>query len=235
MSNVMNTEVLKNRLSRLPKLMIGLCLFGMSASIQIAAAIGTASWTALNQGIALHIPFTVGQVATAVSYIIIGIDLLCRQPIGFGSLLNATFVGIFTDFWLDVGIFTQPESYELRLLMLFASMFISSIGSVLYMSAALGCGPRDTMMVMINRKLAKLGYGTVTIIVSAVVTFAAWLLGAPIGIGTLIVFIAGGTIMNMVFKVVHFVPKDIVHENAIDTIKALMSKPGAKVEERPAQ
>ena len=220
--NVMNTDVLKNRLSRLPRLMLGLCLFGMSASIQIAAAIGTASWTALNQGIALHIPATVGQVATAISYIIIAIDLLCRQPIGFGSLMNATFVGWFTDFWLETGIFVQPESYVLRLLMLFVSMLISSIGSVLYMGAALGCGPRDTMMVMINKKLQKLGYGTVSIIV-----FAAWLLGAPIGIGTLIVFIAGGTIMNLVFRIVHFSPKDVVHENAIETIKALRIKKAA--------
>jgi uncharacterized membrane protein YczE len=92
------------------------------------------------------------------------------------------------------------------------------------MGAALGCGPRDTMMVMINKKLEKLGYGTVSIIVSAIVTFAAWLLGAPIGIGTLIIFLAGGTIMNMVFRLVKFTPKDVVHENLLDTIKALRKK-----------
>ncbi len=220
----MNTDVLKNRLLRLPRLLLGLCLFGMSASIQIAAAIGTASWTALNQGIALHLPVTVGQVNIAISYIIIAIDLLFRQPIGIGSLLNAFFVGWFTDFWLGLSLFSQPESYILRLLMLFVSMVISAFGSILYMGAALGCGPRDTMMVMINKKLEKLGYGTVSIIVSAIVTFAAWLLGAPIGIGTLIIFLAGGTIMNMVFRLVKFTPKDVVHENLLDTIKALRKK-----------
>jgi uncharacterized membrane protein YczE len=166
----------------------------------------------------------VGQVNIAISYIIIAIDLLFKQPIGIGSLLNAFFVGWFTDFWLSLSLFTQPESYLLRLLMLFASMVISAFGSVLYMGASLGCGPRDTMMVMINKKLAKLGYGTVTIMVSAIVTAVAWLLGAPIGIGTLIVFLAGGTIMNLVFKLVKFTPKDVVHENLLDTIKALRTK-----------
>ena len=226
----MNMNVFKNRLLRIPRLMIGLCLFGMSATIQIAAAIGTASWTALNQGIALHLPVTVGQVNIAISYIIIVIDLLCRQPIGIGSLLNAFFVGWFTDFWLSLGLFSQPQSYILRLLMLLVSMVISAFGSVLYMGAGLGCGPRDTMMVMINKKMAKFGYGTVSIIVSAIVTAAAWLLGAPIGIGTFIVFIAGGTVMNLIFKIVGFVPKDVAHENLLDTIKALCSKPQASAE-----
>ena len=217
----MNKEILFDRLKRIPRLMLGLCLFGMSASIQIAAAIGTASWTALNQGIAMHLPITVGQVNIAISYIIIAIDLICRQPIGFGSLLNAFFVGWFTDFWLELSLFSQPESYILRLLMLLISMIISAFGSVLYMGAAMGCGPRDTMMVMFNKKLAKLGYGTVSIIVSAVVTAIAWLLGAPIGIGTLIVFVAGGTIMNFIFKLVKFSPKDVVHENALETLKLI--------------
>ncbi len=221
----MNISILKNRILRLPRLMIGLCLFGMSASIQIAAAIGTASWTALNQGIALHLPVTVGQVNIAISYIIIVIDLLYKQPIGVGSLLNAFFVGWFTDLWLSLGLFSQPQSYILRLFMLLVSMVISAFGSVLYMGAAMGCGPRDTMMVMINKKMARFGYGTVSIIVSAIVTAAAWILGAPIGIGTFIVFIAGGTVMNLIFKMVGFVPKDVVHENLLETIRALHGAP----------
>ena len=33
--------------------------------------------------------------------------------------------------------------------------------------------------------------------------------------------------MNLVFRIVHFSPKDVVHENAIETIKALRIKKAA--------
>ena len=49
-----------------------------------------------------------------------------------------------------------------------------------------------------------------------------WLLGAPVGIGTLIAVFGLGTVMQMVFQVLHFEPRDITQTGFIEAIQILL-------------
>lgn len=206
---------------RIFHLLIAFLIFGLTNTMMINAAIGSSSWVALNQGIALHTPLTVGQANTIVGLVIIAVDFLMKEPIGFGTIMNAILIGQFNDMWNALGIFPTPETYFMRLLLLVASLFLAAGASVLYMNAAMGCGPRDTLMVMINKKVEKLSMGQIIIVVSVIVLVAGWALGAPVGLGTVICFTLQGTITDIVQKALHFKPTKVKHENMVDTLRNL--------------
>ena len=51
-----------------------------------------------------------------------------------------------------------------------------------------------------------------------------WLLGGPVGIGTLISTFGAGAVMQLVYSAIHFEPREIRHRNVIEVTKALLGK-----------
>lgn len=55
----------------------------------------------------------------------------------------------------------------------------------LYMRAALGCGPRDTLLVGLSKRLTRIPTGVISIGLLSTATLIGYLLGGPVGIGTM--------------------------------------------------
>ena len=66
--------------------------------------------------------------------------------------------------------------------------------------------------------------GFVEILLWAVVLLAGWLLGGPVGIGTLICTFGAGAVMQLVYSVIRFEPRDIEHRDVIETTKSLIQQ-----------
>ena len=62
------------------------------------------------------------------------------------------------------------------------------------------------------------------IIISGVVLLIGWLLGGPVGLGTVISTFGGGLVMQFVYSVIHFEPRDIVHRDVFQTAKVVFSR-----------
>ena len=86
------SEFLLNRTKRSLLASAGLILFAFGFYMQLAANIGLSPWTALNQGLSLHLPITFGQASILVSVVIIISDLLMKEAIGLGTILDALLV-----------------------------------------------------------------------------------------------------------------------------------------------
>ena len=69
---------------------------------------------------------------------------------------------------------------------MFLGLVILGYTQYAYMSASLGCGPRDTLLVGISKRIKSIPIGAVSIIILSTATFIGWLLGGPVGIGTII-------------------------------------------------
>jgi uncharacterized membrane protein YczE len=57
-----------------------------------------------------------------------------------------------------------------------------------------------------------------------VICFVGWLLGGPVGIGTLISTFGNGLIMQAVFRAVRFDPRTVQNRDCKEVIKALLHK-----------
>lgn len=198
----------------------GLMLFAFGYYMQVVANIGLSPWTALNDGLALHLPLTLGQASIVVSIIIVVSDLLMKERIGLGTLLDTFVVGWGMDLFVKLDFIPYQTEFLPGLLVLFIGTVAACVGQWFYMTAALSCGPRDAFLVALGKRLPKLSIGTVNIILLLTVAVIGFLLGGQIGIGTLITLFGTGVIMDAVNKIVKFEPRSVVHEGIAETISA---------------
>jgi uncharacterized membrane protein YczE len=110
----------------------------------------------------------------------------------------------------------------LGIALLIIGLFVISAGSYFYIKAGFGAGPRDSLMVALNRKI-KLPVGICRSIIELLVTVSGWFLGGMVGIGTVISVAAIGFFVQITFAVLRFVPAAVKHETLNQTYKTLIS------------
>lgn len=202
----------------------GLFLFGIGVYLTIQANIGVAPWDAFTLGLAKTVGVKYGTASITISFTIIVIDLLLRERIGIGTVLDAVVVGKTVDLlnWLD--LVPPMENLWAGVAVMLVGLFIMGFSQFIYMKAALCCGPRDAMLVAFGKRLKKVPIGVISICILAVVLCIGWRLGGPIGIGTVVAALCTGPLMQLAFALVKFQPIEVVHQDAIETVRVLSGK-----------
>ena len=202
----------------------GLATFATGVYLTIQANIGVAPWDCLFLGVEKTFGMKYGNVAVMTSLLVVAIDLLLKERIGLGTLIDAVFTGKVVDFlnWLD--LVPQQTSVILGVCMMIAGLFLNGLGQFIYMRVALCCGPRDGMIVGLSKKLKGVPIGIVGVMIMAVVLFFGWMLGGPIGIGTIIGASLMAPIMQLVFKLLHFDAEAVQHQDLLASGKILLGK-----------
>jgi uncharacterized membrane protein YczE len=165
----------------LARLLIGLVLFGAGDALLIASELGNAPWTVFAEGVSLNTPLSVGAATVVTSFVVLLLWIPLRQLPGLGTIANAIVIGLAIDATLRL----LPEEVALgpRWLMLAAGIALVALGSGLYLTAALGPGPRDGLMTGLHRRFGiSLRVARAGIEVSVLVAGA--ILGGTFGIGT---------------------------------------------------
>ena len=119
----------------------GLMMFAFGYYLQIVANIGLSPWTALNDGLALRLPITLGQASIIVSILIVVSDLLMKERIGLGTLLDTFVVGWGMDLFVNLDLIPYQTQFLPGLLVLFIGTVAACVGQWFYMTAALSCVP----------------------------------------------------------------------------------------------
>lgn len=202
---------MKDIITRSLKAAFGLVLFAFGTYLTVQADIGIAPWDVLSKGIANHSALTYGQAAIAISVIIIIFDLILKEKIGIGTILDAFIVGMSLDFFEGLHLIARSKKMLLSLIMITIGMFIMAYSQYFYMSAGLCCGPRDSFLVGIGKRFKKVPIGMVNIVIMSVVFVVGTLLGGPIGIGTLYSVAGIGAIQQLIFNLLKFEPRKITH------------------------
>lgn len=203
---------------------LGLFIFAIGVYLTIQANIGLAPWDCLSMGVSGRVGYSYGIVHTAISIIILVIDILLKEKIGYGTILDALLVGNYVD--LIDRIVTLPDfsSLPVRILMVVIGLFIMGYGQYFYMDAAQGCGPRDSLLIALGKRFPRTPIGVVQTVMVGIALLIGWLLGGPVGIGTVISVFGLGTALQIVCKIMKFEPRDVVHKNVFETNKILFQK-----------
>ena len=197
------------------RILFGLAVYSFGVHLTIAANIGLAPWDCLSMGIAKHTPLNYGRSMVLISVTAVLIQLVLRENIGFATILDAVITGNLTQLLNDYSPYPENHSIWLGIvLMLFGFLFIS-LGMYLYMSAELGCGPKDGLLIAIGKRMPKIPIGVVEILLWAVVTLIGWMLGGSVGIGTVISTVGAGAVMQLFFDVIGFEPRKLHNKHLI--------------------
>ena len=205
------TLPLSQLLRRLAMAFVGQLLFSFGNFLTVKADIGQAPWNAFQMGLGNTLSMTYGQATILVAFTVVAIDLLLREPIGLGTLMSALMVGGFYDFFDGLGLFPVIETFWLGLIVMLLGMAVMAWAQSIQMSACLGCGPRDAMMVGIGKHLRRMPIGLVSILLTGTVCGLGWLMGGGVGFGTVLFLLCNGAVMQLVFNLIHFEPRNLTH------------------------
>ena len=219
----MRPKMVKEYSKRILICMTGLALCGLGSALGVLAGdVGTNAWNTLALGIQRLTDQSFGTCTFLVSLTIVVIDLLGKGRLGFGSLLNIIFVAYFSDFFLaHLSFLPVAEGPVLGLIYTLSGQVLSAFAILLYMVPALGCGPRDTLMVLIGKKMPKTPIGAVRFCIEVVAMAVGILLGAPFGLGSVLVTALQASIFQFACHVTKVEPRNIPHEDFAATIQRL--------------
>ncbi|MBR0516694.1 MAG: hypothetical protein IJK10_01105 [Firmicutes bacterium] len=217
--NTTRKEIIRNMILA----SFGLFVFAVGVYLTIQANIGVAPWDVLNQGLTKRTGFLYGNVMIMVSLTVILLDVLMKEPIGMGMLLDTLVVGKTVDLMNYLNLVKPRQTLWGGVLLLIAGIFLLAVGMRIYMALGLGCGPRDTFLVALCKRFPKLSIGALNVIMWATVTVIGWFLGGQVGLGTIVSVAAMGPVLNTLCKLTRFNAADVVHQNLLKTLKILIT------------
>ena len=204
------------------QIVAGLLVFSLGVHLTIYANIGLAPWDCLGMGIAKHTPLNYGLSMTCMAVIILLIDLALREKIGYGTIIDALLTGNFVQMYNDLNPFPENQNLLAGIVLMVIGFVFMALGMWIYMKAAQCCGPRDALLVGLGKRMPKLPIGLVEILLWAVVLLLGWLLGGPVGIGTLISTFGAGAMMQLVYNAVRFEPREVKHRGVLEVTRELI-------------
>ena len=201
----------------------GLLVFAFGVHLTIYANIGLAPWDCLGMGVALQTPLNYGLAMTTIAVTVLIVDLLLKERIGYGTVIDALLTGNFVQMFNDLNPLPENESLWLGVAAMLIGFVFMALGMCIYMRAGQCCGPRDALLVGLGKRMPKVPIGAVQILMWAVVLLFGWLLGGPVGIGTLIGTVGAGVVMQIVYSWIGFEPRDVKHKNIMEVTRILRS------------
>lgn len=210
-----------NLLRRWLQIAAGLLVFAFGVHLTIFANIGLAPWDCLGMGIARHTPLNYGLSMTLMALCVLGVDLLLKERIGFGTVIDALLTGNFVQMFNDLNPFPLNAGLWSGIALMLGGFVFMALGMWIYMTAGQCCGPRDSLLVGLGKRLSRVPIGVVEILLWACVLLAGWLLGGPVGVGTVVSTLGAGLVMQCVYNIIRFEPRRVVHRDIIETLRGL--------------
>ena len=174
---------LKPKLTTFLYLSFGLALFGIGEGLLLVSSTGASPWSVLAQGISLNVNLSIGMITFLISVSVLILWIPLDQKLGIATILNALIIAVMID--LCIKFVPTPSNYFTQLILAIVSVITVGIGGGIYLVANLGAGPRDGLMVGLQKKTnlpIALVRGTLEITVVSI----GWYLGGTVGIGTLL-------------------------------------------------
>ncbi|MGX9133053.1 YczE/YyaS/YitT family protein [Rummeliibacillus sp. JY-2-4R] len=174
---------------------IGITTISLGISLTVKGQrFGVSSWDVLHIGLYNHLGLSIGLWSDIAGLVIITISSIgLRQFPKVGTFINMICIGLILDFfnWL----LPDAHSILIQFFDFILGVILVAVGGGIYISANLGAGPRDSLMLLAVEKF----HCSITLartIMEVVVAFAGYLLGGPVGIGTIIMVFALGPIVQ---------------------------------------
>ncbi len=214
---------MKKNILSIIRLFSGLFICAVGIVMTINANLGLGPWDAFHQGLSKITGLTMGRAHIITGITLVVVDSLLGEKLGWGTLCNMLFIGIFMDILMLKNLIPTFNSFLPSLIMMLLGSFVLGFGSYLYISVGLGSGPRDGLVVALTKKTNK-SVGLVKNATELAVLIIGYLFGGTVGIGTFIMAITGGYSLQLAFKIVKFNVNEVEHRFIEDDINFIKTK-----------
>ena len=160
-----------------------LTLFGLGEGLLIVSFTGASPWSILAQGISLNVNLSIGTITLLISIAVLILWIPLGQKPGMGTIFNALIIAMMIDFCIK--FVPTPSNYIYQLILAVVSVILVGIGGGIYLVSNLGAGPRDGLMIGLQKK-TNLPIAVVRGTLEISVVTIGWYLGGTVGVGTLL-------------------------------------------------
>jgi uncharacterized membrane protein YczE len=194
---------------------IGFILYGLAIALIVRAGLGTGTWLVFEIALADIFRISIGTMTIFVGFAVLILAVALREQVGWGTLANILSIGP----WLDLSLWLIPSvkgALILQILFFLTGILVQGMASAIYIGVDAGAGPRDSLMLAIHRTTRasiRLARG----IIEGIVVLAGWLLGGPLGVGTVVFALLIGPSVQWAFKLFKVRP----HQPEADIIEAV--------------
>jgi uncharacterized membrane protein YczE len=135
------------------------------------------------EGVSKHTPLSIGGATVVISAFVLLCWIPLRELPGLGTLLNAVIIGVSIDATLS--LLPHLDALPVRWVALLGGIALVGFASGLYLTAALGPGPRDGLMTGLH---ARFGWplAAVRTAIELTAVTSGWILGGTVGIGSVL-------------------------------------------------
>ena len=195
----------KPRLKTMIMLIIGLFLFGLGEAIIIGSGSGVSPWTVLAQGISTRSDLSIGMATFFISISILIFWIPLKQVPGIGTILNAIIIASAID--LTLPYLPQPDDITFKIIQACFGILVVGLGSGIYLCSNLGPGPRDGLMIGLQKQ-TNTSLPAIRTIIELSAVISGWLLGGVVGVGTILFVFGIGPCVGIGLTLVEKVSKN---------------------------
>lgn len=188
-----------NLLVLVVKVVIFLCgifILTLGAAALIEANLGVASWDVLHIGLAKRSVLSIGTWVQIIGILMVlfAAALERKQP-QIGSAINILLIGFSLNWILDGHMLPITNTLWMNIIKLVSGVCLMGLGSGMYVSTALGAGPRDGLTLVLSRMSGR-SVRLVRTMLEITALFCGWIAGGPISAGTFVAVFLVGPIMQ---------------------------------------
>ncbi|HEX8211133.1 MAG TPA: hypothetical protein VF584_13245 [Longimicrobium sp.] len=165
------------------RLIVGLMGYGVSIDLMVKSGLGLGPWDAFHQGLSKQTGITMGMASIAVGFAIVAFSWTIGIRPGVGTLANMVLIGWFIDLFHP--LIPDSPSYAWGFVFYAVAVVVCGLSTGLYISAGLGKGPRDGLILgLVDR--TRWPVRRMRTLVELAALGCGWWMGGPVGVGTLI-------------------------------------------------
>ena len=171
----------------------GITMIGIGVAFNYMANLGLGPWGVLHDGISKTIDITYGQAGIMTSLISLLLWIPLKQKPGIATIFDAFWIGLTADFVIN--IIPDAQSLVIQIIYLITGITWIGLGTAIYVGGDLGAGPRDGIMVGLEKLGLKIG--TARTLLEFVAFSIGFLLGGKIGIASIIIVLSIGRVLQI--------------------------------------
>ena len=172
---------------------IGITMIGIGVAFNYMANLGLGPWGVLHDGISKTINISYGQAGILTSLISLLLWIPLKQKPGIATIFDAFWIGLTADFIIN--IIPQAQTLIIQILYLITGITLIGLGTAIYVGGDLGAGPRDGIMVGLEKLGLKIGNART--LLEFVAFSIGFLLGGKVGIASIIIVLSIGRVLQV--------------------------------------
>ncbi|KAA9023992.1 YczE/YyaS/YitT family protein [Niallia endozanthoxylica] len=185
---------------RITVYLVGLAINALGIALIIFSAVGAGAWDTVAIGLNHSLGLTIGICTVIIQvFVVVITGLIERKRLQYESIIAIIIRSAFLDAWIFL-VFNQmeqPISLGLEWLYFIGGMAAMGIGIGIYVEARFPKSPIDGLMLALHNEFNwSINYSRIIVELSG--ALIGFILGGPVGLGTLIIALFVGKIIQMV-------------------------------------